>query len=116
VFVIARRNDEANQKINMVRGGAVYIMANKRNGTLYTGVTSDLRGRVWQHKTNVFAESFTTKYSCHTLVYYQGFNRIEEAIAEEKRIKGGNRKAKLKLIEDMNLDWRDLWEEIKEWD
>ena len=99
----------------MERGGAVYIMANKRNGTLYTGVTSDLRGRIWKHRTNTFLESFTAKYGCHILVYYQAFGRIEEAIAEEKRIKGGSRKAKLKLIEDMNPDWRDLWEEIKEW-
>jgi len=99
----------------MVRGGAVYIMANKRNGTLYTGVTSDLQDRVWKHKTNSFAESFTAKYGCHILVYYQGFNRIEEAIAEEKRIKGGNWKAKLKLIEEINPDWNDLWEEIKKW-
>ena len=99
----------------MERGGAVYIMASKRNGTLYVGVTSELRDRVWKHRTNAFVGSFTAKYGCHILVYYQGFNRIEEAIAEEKRIKGGSRKAKLKLIEDMNPDWKDLWEEIKEW-
>jgi putative endonuclease len=100
----------------MERGGAVYIMANKRNGTLYTGVTSNLRKRVWEHRTHVFPDGFTAKYKCHLLVYYCGFSRIEEAITEEKRIKGGNRKAKLKLIEDMNLQWRDLWEDIKEWD
>jgi len=100
----------------MQRGGAVYIMANKRAGTLYTGVTSDLCSRVRQHKTNAFIESFTAKYDCHTLVYYHWFDRIEEAIAEEKRIKSGNRKMKLKLIEDMNPNWKDLWEEIKEWD
>jgi putative endonuclease len=99
----------------MQRGGAVYIMANKRNGTLYTGVTSDLRRRVWEHRTNVFADGFTAKYNCHSLVYYNGFHRIEEAIGEEKRIKAGNRKAKLKLIEEMNPEWKDLWEEVKEW-
>jgi len=100
----------------MERGGAVYIMANKRNGTLYTGVTSDIKRRVWEHKTNVYKDSFTSQYKCHILVYYCGFHRIEEAIAEEKRIKAGNRKAKLKLIEDLNPYWKDLWEEIKGWD
>jgi putative endonuclease len=100
----------------MERGGAVYIMANKRNGTLYTGVTSNLKRRIWEHKTNVYADSFTSQYKCHILVYYCGFHRIEEAIAEEKRIKGGNRKTKLKLIEELNSEWNDLWEEIKDWD
>ena len=99
----------------MLKGGAVYIMANKRNGTLYTGVTADLVRRIYEHKTMHNPESFTAKYGCHMLVYYQGFHSIEEAIAEEKRIKGGNRKNKLKLIETMNPDWNDLWEEIKEW-
>jgi putative endonuclease len=99
----------------MTRGGAVYIMANKRNGTLYTGVTSDLKTRVYQHKTHCYPESFTAKYGCNMLVYYRSFHRIEEAIAEEKRIKGGNRKNKLKLIETLNPNWNDLWEEITEW-
>ncbi|MDR2806493.1 MAG: GIY-YIG nuclease family protein [Dysgonamonadaceae bacterium] len=89
-------------------------MASKRNGTLYTGVTSDLRKRVWEHRTNRFAESFTAKHRCHILVYYNGFHKIEDAIAEEKRLKGGSRKAKIKLIEDLNPEWKDLWEEIKE--
>ena len=99
----------------MQRGGAVYIMTNKRNGTLYTGVTSDLKRRIWEHKNNFYPDSFTAKYKCHSLVYYQAFDRIEEAIAEEKRIKGGSRKAKLKLIEDKNLQWNDLWIEIENW-
>jgi putative endonuclease len=90
-------------------------MANKRNGTLYTGVTSNLKRRVEEHRIHVYADGFTAKYGCHMLVYFRGFSRIEEAIAEEKRIKGGNRKAKLKLIETMNPNWNDLWEEIKEW-
>ena len=100
----------------MERGGAVYIMANKRNGTLYTGVTNDLKRRIWEHKANVYANGFTSQYKCHILVYYYSFHRIEEAIEEEKRIKGGNRKSKLKLIEDLNPGWKDLWEEVKEWD
>jgi putative endonuclease len=99
----------------MTYGGAVYIMANKRNGTLYTGVTSDLQRRYQEHRANTYPDGFTAKYKCYMLVYYCGFPLIEEAIAEEKRIKGGNRKAKLKLIEDMNPEWRDLGEDIREW-
>lgn len=99
----------------MRKGGAVYIMASKRNGTLYTGVTSDLPRRVREHKTNCHPSGFTARYGCHTLVYYEGFYRIEEAIAEEKRIKGCGRKYKLGLIEAINPEWKDLWEEVKDW-
>jgi putative endonuclease len=90
-------------------------MTNKRNGTLYTGVTSNLVKRVWEHRTHTYIGSFSDRYNCTQLVYYCGFDRIEDAIAEEKRIKGGSRKAKLQLIEDMNPEWKDLWEEIKDW-
>jgi putative endonuclease len=90
-------------------------MASKRNGTLYAGVTSDLQRHVWEHRTNAYPSGFSAKYGCHLLVYYSWFPGIEEAIAEEKRIKGGNRKMKLKLIEDMNPQWRDLWEDIEKW-
>ncbi len=89
-------------------------MANKRNGTLYTGVTADLQRRVCEHKTKYNPKCFTAKYDCNILVYYQGFHSIEEAIAEEKRIKSGNRKDKLKLIEQMNPEWNDLWDVINE--
>ena len=99
----------------MIRGGAVYIVANKRNGTLYTGVSADLRCRIYEHKIKYNPDCFTAKYDCHILVYYRGFHRIEDAIAEEKRIKGGNRKNKLKMIETLNPEWKDLWEEVKEW-
>jgi len=99
----------------MIRGGAIYIMTNKRNGTLYTGVTGDLKKRVWQHRNSVFPDSFATKYKCYILVYYQGYTRIEEAIGHEKRIKGGSRIAKLKLIEEKNPQWNDLWEEVEKW-
>lgn len=98
----------------MTRGGTVYIMTNKRNGTLYTGVTSDLKRRVCEHKTKYNRGSFTAKYGCSLLVYYRDFRSIVEAISEEKRIKGGSRKAKLKLIETINPEWKDLWDEIKE--
>jgi putative endonuclease len=99
----------------MKQGGVVYIMTNKRNGTLYTGVTSDLQKRVWEHLTNVYPNGFTAKYGCHLLVYYCAYSTIGEAIVEEKRIKGKIRKVKLKLIEDMNPKWNDLWEEIQKW-
>ena len=96
----------------MKRGAYVYIMASKRNGTLYTGVTSRLAERIYEHRTNAYADSFTAKYNCKMLVYFCGFTSVEEAIAEEKRIKAGNRQSKLKLIENMNPLWKDLWEEI----
>jgi putative endonuclease len=96
----------------MIRGGAVYIMTNFRNGTLYTGVTSDLKSRVYEHKIRWYPGSFTSKYGCFLLVYYQGFNNIEEAIFEEKRIKGSSRQHKIQLIESMNPNWKDLWHEI----
>ncbi len=90
---------------------AVYIMASERNGTLYTGVTSNLPKRVYEHKSGV-TDGFTSKYKCRDLVYYAMFDDMDAAITEEKRIKGGNRKKKLALIETMNPDWRDLYETI----
>jgi putative endonuclease len=96
----------------MKYGGAVYIMTNRRNGALYVGVTSDLRKRAGEHSTKVYPDSFTIKYGCSMLVYYCTFPRIEDAIAEEKRIKSCDREAKIKLIEDMNPEWKDLLEEI----
>jgi len=90
-------------------------MTNKRNGTLYTGVTANLKKRVWEHKNHVFPESFTAKYKCYMLVYYQGYTGIEEAIAHEKRLKAGSRAAKLKLIEAQNPQWNDLWTEVEKW-
>ena len=89
----------------------VYIMFNSRNGTLYTGVTNNLIRRVWEHKSKT-AESFTKKYNIDKLGYYEIYSDITEAIQREKRIKGGSRKAKLKLIETMNPNWEDLYNEI----
>lgn len=96
----------------MERGGCVYIMANSFNTVFYTGVTSDLRGRVWQHKNNEFPKSFTSKYKCYKLVYYKFFPNIEEAIDEEKRIKGGSRQQKIDLVVSANLNWVDLYDEL----
>lgn len=96
----------------MQRVGVTYIMTNKSNKVLYTGVTSDLVRRVYEHRTHVMPGSFTDKYNCTKLVWYKYFDSIEEAITEEKRIKGGNRKRKLELIDGLNPEWKDLWDEI----
>jgi len=96
----------------MERGGFVYIMTNKNHKVLYTGVTSDLLNRVHEHKNNYYPGSFTSKYKCHKLIYYNFFWHIEEAIHEEKRIKGGSRLAKLKIINDFNPNWNDLYETL----
>ena len=90
---------------------AVYILASKRNGTLYTGVTSDLRKRVWEHK-NDQVEGFTKKYNVHRLVYFELHEDMLQAITREKQIKKWNRRWKIGLIEKDNGEWRDLWPEI----
>jgi putative endonuclease len=90
---------------------AVYVMASKQNGTLYTGVTSALPQRVYEHKEGIRG-GFTEKYDCKTLVYYELFGDMENAILREKQIKAGSRKKKLALITKMNPEWRDLYEGI----
>jgi putative endonuclease len=94
-------------------GGHVYIMSNVNNTTLYTGVTSNLPARVAQHKEKAHPNSFTAKYNCTKLVYYCWFDTIIEAIAEEKRIKGGSRKKKEILINSINPGWKDLYQETR---
>jgi putative endonuclease len=89
----------------------VYILASRKNGTLYIGVTDDLIRRIYEHKQNLI-EGYTNKYNVHTLVYYEAHDDIQEAITREKQIKKWNRKWKLRLIEEMNLEWRDLYDEI----
>lgn len=89
----------------------VYIMASKRNGTLYIGVTSDLTRRVWEHKNDV-VEGFTKDYGVHRLVYFEQFDDAERAIQREKTMKRYVRKWKLNLIEGTNPEWNDLFEEI----
>ena len=89
----------------------VYILASKRNGTLYCGVTSDLPKRVWQHK-NDLVDGFSKRYRVHTLVWYEVHETMEHAIAREKAIKEWHRAWKLKIIEDMNPTCRDLYEDI----
>ena len=99
----------------MQKGGAVYIMSNARNTVLYTGVTNDLIRRVQEHKNRLNPNSFTFQYNLNKLVYYESFNSIEEAINREKQIKGRSRKKKEELINSINPEWKDLWDEIKEW-
>ena len=86
----------------------VYILASKRNGTLYVGVTSNLLKRSHQHKQNK-VEGFTNKYNVHMLVYYEVYKNIDVAITREKRIKKWNRKWKIELIEGKNPEWEDLF-------
>lgn len=90
---------------------AVYIMASKQNGTLYTGVTSNLLGRVWQHRTGELA-GFTKRYGCKVLVWYEMHETMEWAIVREKQIKAGSRARKLALIETANPIWRDLYPDL----
>jgi putative endonuclease len=90
---------------------AIYIIANKRGGTLYTGVTSNLSKRIWEHKNSVM-KGFASKYKCNILVYYEDFDEMEYAIHREKQIKAGSRADKLKLINDFNPEWNDLYGHI----
>jgi len=86
-------------------------MASRRNGTLYTGVTSDVVKRVWEHKSDV-VPGFTQRYAVHLFVYYELFDTMEAAITREKQIKAGSRVKKLRLIESINGEWHDLYESI----
>ena len=95
-------------------GGCVYIISNQYNTVLYVGVTSELRARIWEHKTKFYQKSFSAKYNCNKIVWYETFSRIEEAIEREKQIKAGRRKAKESLIKAMNPAWNDLWIEIQD--
>ena len=87
----------------------VYILANKRNGTLYTGVTNSLFTRGFQHQLKINPDSFTAKYNINRLVYYESYRYIKQAIQREKQIKKWNRSWKIELIEKDNPAWRDLF-------
>ncbi len=91
--------------------GYVYIMTNSHNTTLYTGVTSDLVGRVYQHR-NKLIKGFTKKYNTDKLVYYEQSEDISTAIEREKQIKSGSRAKKIELIESMNKEWKDLYSDL----
>ncbi|MGD8641577.1 MAG: GIY-YIG nuclease family protein [Gammaproteobacteria bacterium] len=95
----------------MERQPCVYLLASKRNGTLYAGVTSNLVKRVWEHKNSV-VKGFTNKYKVHTLVWYEVHETMESAIRREKAIKNWKRAWKLNVIEEMNPQWQDLYEDL----
>ena len=94
-----------------MKQGYIYILFNQRNGTLYTGVTSNLIKRVYEHK-NKLADGFTKRYNVDKLGYYEVFPTITDAIIREKQIKGGSRNKKITLIESINPEWKDLYNEI----
>ena len=98
-------------QVKMSKQPAVYILASKPNGTLYTGVTSNLQKRAWQH-TNDLTAGFTKQYAVHLLVYYELHDNMMSAITRDKQMKKWNRAWKLELIEEQNPDWKDLWEGI----
>ena len=90
----------------------VYIMVNEQGNVIYTGVTKDLRRRVYEHKNHLDKGSFTARYNVEKMVYFEVTSDVESAIEREKQIKGWNRKRKNKLIENKNPDWMDLYENI----
>ncbi len=95
-----------------MKTGFVYILASKKNGTLYIGMTSDLLKRIYEHK-NDMVDGFTRKYQLHQLVYYEVIPDMENVIKREKQLKKFNRYKKVMLIEEKNPEWRDLYDEIK---
>jgi len=106
-----RSGIQNNNHKNKMKQYYIYIMANKRNGTLYIGVTSNLPQRVYQHKyKNVY--SFTSKYDINKLVYFEVISDANSAIQREKQLKNWQRKWKLELIEKMNPEWNDLYNQI----
>jgi putative endonuclease len=106
----SKRGNPVN-KITYMKIPCVYIMASERNGTLYTGVTSNLVQRVYQHRNGII-EGFSKKYLCKLLVWYEVHENMESAILREKQIKAYSRKKKLELIETKNFSWQDLYNSI----
>ncbi len=95
----------------MTKTPCVYILASQHKGTLYIGVTSDLVKRIWEHRNNL-VKGFTQQYDVHRLVYYERHEDMGEAITREKQLKKWNRRWKVRLIEEKNPGWCDLWNEI----
>lgn len=98
-----------------MKPGFIYILTNKNNTTLYVGVTSHFVQRKAQHRDKVFPHSFTAKYNLNKLVYYEAFQEIGDAIGREKQLKAGSRQKKLDLINSINPEWKDLYDEITEY-
>ena len=88
----------------------VYILSNKRNGTLYIGLTNDLERRMREHKTKVYRKSFSARYSINKLLYFEEYSTYYQALSRERQLKKWNRKWKLRMIEENNKDWYDLSE------
>jgi putative endonuclease len=95
----------------MIKQPAVYILASERNGTLYIGVTSDLVKRIWEHKNNL-VKGFTKRYGVHNLVWYELHDNMDAAIEREKNVKEWKRTWKIRLLEENNPDWNDLYNTI----
>ena len=99
----------------MEKGGAVYILTNKNHTTFYVGVTSELYPRIVDHKEKRYKRSFTARYNLTKLVYYELYHSIEEAISREHQLKAGSRQKKVDLINQLNPQWQDLFDEISKW-
>ncbi len=97
-----------------MKPGFIYIITNKNNTTLYIGATSNLPQMIEEHKQKRYQYSFSAKYNLNKLVYYEQFQIIGDAIGREKQLKGGSRVAKINLIESINPNWNDLYDEIKD--
>jgi putative endonuclease len=97
----------------MERGGCVYILINTYATAFYVGVTSDLYFRIKEHKEKHYPDSFTAKYKCDKLVYFEQFSSIEEAIAKEKQLKNWRRSWKINLVNSFNPDWKDLFDDLE---
>jgi putative endonuclease len=97
-----------------MKPGFIYIITNKNNTTLYIGVTSNLPNRIMEHKEKRYQNSFSARYNLNKLVYFEQFQMIGDAIGREKQLKAGNRANKEKLINSINPDWNDLYEEISD--
>jgi putative endonuclease len=97
-----------------MKPGFIYIITNYTNTTLYIGVTSNLPNRIIEHKEKRFQDSFSARYNLNKLVYYEQFQMIGDAIGREKQLKGGSRKKKIELIESVNPNWKDLFNEIED--
>jgi putative endonuclease len=106
----APRNDDVIEE-NRVKQPCVYIVANKRRGTLYTGVTSNMPRRAFEHREGL-VKGFSAKYGCKILVWYELHDTMIDAITREKQIKAGSRAKKLELIEALNPEWKDLFETL----
>ena len=94
-----------------MRQPCVYMMASQRHGTIYTGVTSNLSRRAYEHRNGLIV-GFTKRYECHLLLFYEYYDRMDDAIGREKQIKAGSRQRKIALIEAMNPHWRDLYDDL----